>query len=216
MTRALVWHWKIAVVSVLAVCLIAGLTLGIPLLSDKSSEVLAAELASRSPEVQHALGSEEVQVLETQVRGHEAVVICASESGEFVTVQVDLEGKEIVKVTPNVSPANDGMPDLDGGTLETTTDNLSYALGEGIPIEITNISPETISGGGVYYYVYDLEGNWVAGNGIFLAFELQPGEGLPTLIWNQADKDGKQVESGTYVIQGKAGDYSDATLVYVG
>ena len=216
MTRALVWHWKIAVVSVLAVGLIAGLTLGIPLLSDKSTEVLAAELASSSPEVQHALGSEGVQVLETQVRGHEAVVICAGESGEFVTVQVDLESKEIVKVTPNVSPANNEMPDLDGGTLETTTDKFSYASGEEVTIEITNISPETISGGGVYYYVHDLEGNWVAGNGLFLAFELQPGEGLPSLTWNQVDKDGKQVESGTYVIQGKAGDYSDATLVYVG
>jgi len=215
MTRALVWHWKIVVMSVLAVGLIAGLTLGIPLLSGKSSEVLAAELASNSPEVQDALGGEGVQVLETRVKGDEALVICAGETGEFVTVQVDLEGKEVVKVTAHVSPADDEMPDLDGETLETTTDKLSYALGEEVTIEITNISPETITGGGVYYYVYDLEGNWVAGNGIFLAFELQPGEGLPSLTWNQTDKDGKQVESGTYVIRGQAGDYSDAALIYI-
>jgi len=216
MSTALLWHWKIVMACFLAGGLVAGLTLGIPLLSDKSSEVLAAELASRSPEVQNALGSGVVQVLETQVAGDGALVICAGESGEFVTVQVDLEEKKIVKVTPNVSPSNNEMPDLEGGTLETTTDKFSYASGEEVTIEITNISPETISGGGVYYYVHDLEGNWVAGNGLFLAFELQPGEGLPSLTWNQVDKDGKQVESGTYVIQGKAGDYSDATLVYVG
>jgi hypothetical protein len=228
MTRALVSHWKIVVVSVLAVGLITGLSLGIPLLTGKSRGVvalwgdtrgtiqtfiLAAAIASNSPEVQDALGGESVQVLLQQVKGHVALVTCATETGEFVTVLVDLEGKEVVKVTAHVSPADGEVPDLDGETIETTTDKLSYALGEGITIEIANISPETITGGGVYYYVYDLEGNWVAGNGLFLAFELQPGEGLHSLIWNQTDKDGKQVDSGTYVIEGRAGDYSDATLI---
>ena len=214
MTRALVWHWKIVVVGVLAVGLIAGLTLGIPLLTGKSGEVLAAELASNSPEVQDALGGEGVQVLETQVKGDEALVICTrSETGQVVSVRVDLEKKEVVKVTPHVSPPDGEMPDLDGEILQTTTDKLSYALGEEVAIEITNISPETITGGGVYYYVYDLEGNWVAGNGLFLAFELEPGAGLPSLTWNQTDKDGKQVDSGTYIIQGRAGDQDRKSVV---
>jgi hypothetical protein len=216
MTRALVWHWEIVVVSVLAVGLIAGLTLGIALLPGKSDETLAAELARNSPEVQDALGGGRVEVLESEVRDDEAWVICTNETGEFVTVQVYLEEKEVVKVTSHVSPADGEMPDLDGETLETTTDNSTYALGEGVTIEISNTSPETITGGGVYYFVYDLEGNWVAGNGLFLAFELQPGEGLHSLIWNQTDKEGKQVESGTYVVQGQAGDYSDATLIHIG
>ena len=216
MTRALVSHYKTVAVSVLAVGLIVGLALGIPLLTSTSAQALAADIASNSTEVQDALGGEGVQVLETQVKGNKALVICAGETGEFVTVQVDLEGKEVVKVTPHVSPADDEMPDLDGETLETTTDKLSYALGEEVTIEITNISTEAITGGGVYYYVYDLEGNWVAGNGIFLAFELEPGDGLPSLTWDQTDKDGKQVDSGTYVIRGQAGDYSDATLIYIG
>ena len=231
MTTALVGHWKVVLVSVLAVGLITGLTLGVPLLAGKSNEVvewwgdsrgtietlsLAAEIASNSPEVQDALGGEDVQVLRTQIRGHEALVTCTGESGDFVSVQVDLEGKEVVKLISHVSPADDEMPGMDGQTLETRTDKLSYALGEGVPIKITNISTETISGGGVYYYVYDLEGNWVAGDGFFLCFELQPGEGLPNLIWNQTDKDGKQVESGTYIIEGRAGDYSDAAQIYIG
>ena len=228
MTRALVSHWKIVVISVLAVGLMTGLSLGIPLLTGKSRGVaewwgdtrgtiqtliLAAALASNSPEVQDALGGESLQVLLPQVKGHEALVTCVTETGEFVTVQVDLEKKEVVKVTAHVSPPDGEVPDLDGETLETTTDKLSYALGEGVTIEIANISPKTITGGGVYYYVYDLEGNWVAGNGLFLLFELQPGEDLHSLIWNQTDKDGKQVDSGTYVIEGRAGDYSDATLI---
>jgi hypothetical protein len=229
MTRALVSHWKAVVVSMMAVGLIAGLTLGTQLLVGKSGGVwdwgergnlptlaLAAELASNSPEVEDALGSEGVQVQGIRIGGHEAFVTCAGDTGEFVTVQVDLEEKEVVKVTSHISPADDGMPDLDGETLETTTDELSYALGEGVTIEIANISPETITGGGVYYYVYDTEGNWVAGNGLFLLFELQPGEGLPSMIWNQTDKDGEQVEPGTYIIEGQAGDYSDAIEIHIG
>jgi len=121
----------------------------------------------------------------------------------------------VTEVTAHVSPPDGEMPDLDGETLETTIDKEVYALGEQVTIEIANISPETITGGGVYYFVYDLEGNWLAGNGLFLAFELEPGDGLPSLTWNQTDKDGKQVDSGTYIIQGRAGDYSDATLISI-
>jgi len=231
MTRALVWRWKTIVVSVLAVGLVTGLTLGIPLLTSESSGAvemwgdgrgniqtlaLAAEIASNSLEVQDAVGSEEVQVLGTQVKGHEAMVKCTSETGEFVTVQVDLEEKEVVKLTSHVSPADGEIPDLDGEILKTATDKLSYALSEGVTMDITNISPEAITGGGVYYYIYDLEGNWIAGNGIFLAFDLQPGESLPSLIWNQTDKDGKQVDPGSYIMQGQAGDYGDATLISIG
>ena len=216
MTRALVWRWKIVLVGVLAMGVIAGLTLGIPMLTGQSDEALAADLAGNSLEVQDALGGGGVQVLETQVKDDEALVICTrSETGQLVSVTVDLEKKEVVKVTPHVSPPEGEMPGLDGEILQTTSDKLSYALGEEVAIEIVNISPDTLAGGGVYFYVYDLEGNWLAGNGLFLAFELQPGEVLPSLIWNQTDKDGNQVESGTYVVQGQAGDYSDATLIHI-
>jgi len=104
---------------------------------------------------------------------------------------------------------------MEGQILQTTTDKSSYVSGEDVAIEIANISTETITGGGVYYSVYDLEGNLVAGNGLFLAFEWEPGEGLDSFTWDQVNGHGEQVAPGTYVILGKAGDYSDATLISI-
>jgi len=216
MTAALVSHWKIVVVSVLAVGLITGLTLGIPLLTGTSAQALAAELARNSPEVQEALGGESVLVLQTEVRDDGALVICTSETGQVVSVEVDLVGKEVTEVTHGaVGEPFLPDPEMEGQILQTTTDKSSYVPGEDVAIEIANISPETITGGGVYYSVYDLEGNLVAGNGLFLAFEWEPGEGLDSFIWDQVNGQGEQVALGTYVILGKAGDYSDATLICV-
>jgi len=215
MTRALVSHWKIVVVSVLAVGLITGLTSGMVLLTSTSGEALAAELAKNSPEVQDALGSEEVDVLMTEVRDDEAVVICEAEAGQgIVSVRVDLVSEEVIEVTYKaVGEPYLPDPEMESQTLKTTTDQLWYEPGEEVAIEISNISPETITGGGVYYSVYDLEGKLVAGNGLFLAFEWEPGEGLHSFTWDQTNERGEQVDSGTYVMLGKAGDYSDATLI---
>ena len=217
MTRALVSHWKIVVVSVLAVGLIAGLTSGIVLLTSTSGEALAAELAKNSPEVQDALGSEEVEVLMTEVRDDEAVVICEAEAGQgVVSVRVDLGSKEVTEVTYKaVGEPYLPYPEMESQTLKTTTDQLWYEPGEEVAIEISNISPETITGGGVIYSVYDLEGNLVAGNGLFLAFEWETGEGLHSFTWDQTNELGEQVAPGTYIMLGKAGDYSDATLIHV-
>ena len=208
--------WNIIIVSVVAVAVVVGLTIGISSLNSKSSEVLAAELASNSPEVQDALGGERVEVLRVDVKEDVTLVTCTSmETGEVVCVMVDLDRKEVTEVTPSVSPPDGNMPNLDGETVETTIDREIYTSGEYVTIEIANISLETITGGGVYYYVYDLEGTWVAGNGLFLAFELEPDGALPSLTWDQTDKDGEQVDSGAYIIQGQAGDYSDATLIHI-
>jgi len=217
MTRALVSHWKIVVVSVLAVGLITGLTLGIVLSTSPSAQALAAELASNSPEVQDALGGEGVEVLKVVVKDDVALVTCTNETGGVVVfVKVGLENKEVIEVTYEaVGEPYLPDPEMEGQILQTTTDNLSYALGGEVAIEITNISPETITGGGVYYAVYDLEGNLVAGNGLFLAFEWEPGEGLDSFTWDQANEHGEQVAPGTYVILGKAGDHSDATLISI-
>jgi hypothetical protein len=216
MTRALVMPWKIVVVGVLAVGLIAGLTLGIQLLTSTSAQALAAELASNSPEVQDALGSESVQVLQTEVRDNEALVICISETGQVVSVEVDLRDEEVTKVTYEaVGEPFLPDPEMEGQILQTATDKLSYVPGEDVAIGITNISSDTVTGGGVYYSVYDLEGNLVAGNGLFLAFEWEPGVGLDSFTWDQANEHGEQVAPGTYVILGKAGDYSDATLISI-
>ncbi len=217
MTRALVSHWKIVVVSVLAVGLITGLTSGIVLLTSTSGEALAAELAKNSPEVQDALGGGKVQVLAVEVKGDQALVICAKDiAGGVACVKVDLENKEVIEVTYKaVGEPYLPDPEMESQTLKTTTEQLWYEPGEEVAIEISNISPETITGGGVIYSVYDLEGNLVAGNGLFLAFEWEPGEGLHSFTWDQTNELGEQVAPGTYIMLGKAGDYSDATLIYV-
>lgn len=216
MTRALVMPWKIVVVGLLAVGLIAGLTLGVVLSTSPSAQALAAELASNSTEVRDALGGEGVEVLKVVVKDHVALVTCTNETGEVVCVKVGLENKEVIEVT-NEAVGEPYLPDpeMESQILQTTTDKLSYALGEGVTIEIANISPETIIGGGVYYAVYDLEGNLVAGNGLFLGFEWEPGEGFDSFTWDQANEHGEQVAPGTYYILGKAGDNSDATLISI-
>lgn len=217
MTGALVVPWKIVVVGVLAVGLIAGLTLGIVLSTSPSAQALAAELASNSTEVQDALGGEGVEVLKVVLEDDVALVTCTNETGEVVVcVKVGLENKEVIEVTYEaVGEPYLPDPEMEGQILQTTTDKSSYVSGEDVAIEIANISTETITGGGVYYSVYDLEGNLVAGNGLFLAFEWEPGEGLDSFTWDQADEHGEQVAPGTYVILGKAGDYSDATRISI-
>ena len=220
MTRALVWHWKTVMIGVLAVGIIGGLTFGTLLLTGNSSEVSAAELASNSREVQDALDSEQVKVLMTETRGDVALVICQAEAGgQVVAVKVDLGNKEVTKVT--YEPVGEPFlpdPEMESQILQTTTDKLWYEPGEEVAIEITNISPETITGGGVYYAVYDLEGNLIAGNGLFLAFDWEPSEGLRGgFTWDLTNpEDGKLVHAGTYVILGQAGDYTDGTLIHIG
>ena len=221
MTRALIWQWRTVIIGVLAVGLVAGLTLGILLSPGQSSYAQAEDIARNSPEVQQTLGSEVVEVLGVEVRDDRALVMCTTNNagGEVVCVLVDLGDKEVTEVT--YDPVGKPFlpdPEMESQVLQTTTDKLWYELGEEVAIEITNISPETIAGGGVYYAVYDLEGNLIAGNGLFLAFEWEPGEGLRGgFTWDLTNpEDGKLVHAGTYVILGQAGDYTDGTLIHVG
>jgi len=217
MTRALVRRWKIGVATVLAVGLALGLILGIPLVTGESGVALAAELASNSPEVQDALGGEGVKVLGVEVRDDIALVICTDTTGNnYVVVEVDMKDKDVTNVTyPAVGEPYLPNPQMESEVLQTITNKLSYALGEEITIEMTNISTETISGGGVYFAIYNLDGNLLAGNGLFLAFEWEPDEGFQSFTWDQTNEHGEQVAPGTYVILGKAGDYSDATLIHI-
>ncbi len=220
MTRMLVGRWKIGMATVLAVGLALGLILGIPLVTGESSAALAQEIAVSSSEVQDALGSEDVKVLDIEVKEGMALVICTDTTGSnYVVVEVNLKDKDVTKVTyptyPAVGEPYLPNPQMESEILQTITNKLSYPLGEEVTIDITNISPETISGGGVYFAIYDLDGNLLAGNGLFLAFEWESGEGFQSFTWDQTNEHGEQVAPGTYVILGKAGDYSDATLIHI-
>lgn len=216
MTRLLVKNQKGAA-TLMAVGLAFALILGIVLVTiHQSGTVSAQDIAVNSPEVQDALGGE-VKVVGTEIRDGKALVICTNTEGNsYVVAEIDLVDKDVTKISyPAVGEPYLPNPQMESEVLQTITNKLSYSPGEEITIEMVNIGVETISGGGVYFSVYDLYGNLLAGNGLFLAFEWAPGEGFSSFTWDQTNENGEQVDRGTYVILGKAGDYSDAMLISI-
>jgi len=216
MTRLLVKNRKGAT-TLMTLGLAFALILGIAIITGcQSGAVSAQDIAVNSPEVQDALGGE-VKVVATEIGGGKALVICTDTEGNFyVVAEIDLADKDVTKVSyPAVGEPYLPNPQMESEVLQTITNKLVYSPGEEITIEMVNIGAETISGGGVYFSVYDLYGNLLAGNGLFLAFEWSPGEGFSSFTWNQNNENGEQVDRGTYVILGKAGDYSDAMLISI-
>jgi hypothetical protein len=216
MTRLLARNRKGAT-ALMTVALALSLILGIALATGcQSAAVSAQDLAADSPEVQEALGGD-VRVIATEIGDGKAVVICTdTEGSSYVVVEIDLVDENVTRISyPAVGEPYLPDPQVESEMLQTMTDKLSYSPGEEVTIEIVNISDETISGGGVYFSVYDLSGNLVAGNGLFLAFEWAPGEGFSSFTWDQTNENGEQVDPGTYVILGKAGDYSDGRLISI-
>jgi len=216
MTKILVKKRKSAA-TFMTIGLALALILGIALVTGcQSGAVSAQDIAVNSPEVQDALGGD-VKVVATEIGDGRALVICTdTEGNSYVVAEIDLLDEDVTKISyPAVGEPYLPNPQMESDILQTTTNKLFYSPGEEITIEMVNISAETISGGGVYFSVYDLYGNLLAGNGLFLAFEWAPGEGFSSFTWNQTNENGEQVDRGTYVILGKAGDYSDAILISI-
>lgn len=90
--------WKPALVSALAIALIVGSALFVPSLVGPSPEVLAAEIAQNSPEVQKLLGDDLIVIKKVQLVDGVGHVVCEASVGTFALVDVDLEKKEVVKV----------------------------------------------------------------------------------------------------------------------
>ena len=93
--------WKTAVLGILALILVIGLSLTIPSLSTESA--YAADIVQKSPEVQAALGGGEVEVVKVIVIDGKAIVIAEGEKG-VVKVVVDLETKEVTKLDKMTEP----------------------------------------------------------------------------------------------------------------
>ncbi|MBA7715349.1 hypothetical protein ES703_124390 [subsurface metagenome] len=107
-TRSLVLRqpvWQTAIVGVLAIALIAGLAIALPSLTRQSPEALAADIACNSPEVQAALGGEEVTVKVIKLVDDKGTVLCIGGLGT-VTAEVDLDKKVVTEVVL--------MPELTG------------------------------------------------------------------------------------------------------
>ncbi len=90
--------WKPALVSALAIALIVGSALFVPSLVGPSPEVLAAEIAQNSPEVQKLLGDDLVTVRKVQLVDGMGHVVCEASIGTFALADVDLEKGKLIKV----------------------------------------------------------------------------------------------------------------------
>lgn len=90
--------WKPALVSALAIALIVGSALFVPSLVGPSPEVLAAEIAQNSPEVQKLLGDDLVTVRKVQLVDGVGHVVCEASIGTFALADVDLEKGKLIKV----------------------------------------------------------------------------------------------------------------------
>jgi anti-sigma factor RsiW len=93
--------WKTAVAGVLAVALIAGLSLGILLPTGESVYAQAEDIARNSQQVQAALGGGEVTAVKVvRIVDDRGTVICEGEVGQFAVAQVALEAERVIEVVP--------------------------------------------------------------------------------------------------------------------
>ena len=91
--------WKTVIASVLAIALIAGLTIALPSFTGQSVEAKAADIARNSPEVQAALGDGEIKVVKViTIRDDSGTVICEGAAGRLVIAEVDLKAREVTGV----------------------------------------------------------------------------------------------------------------------
>lgn len=94
--------WRTALVSVIAIALIAGLSITLPSLFGKSDEALAADIALNSPEVQAALEGREIRELEVldivySENSDIATVILQLEYNFLIAADVDMETEQVIE-----------------------------------------------------------------------------------------------------------------------
>ena len=93
--------WKTAVVGMVALALVVGLSLTIPSFSTDSA--YAADIVQKNPEVQAVLGDGEVEVVKLIVIDGKATVIAKGEKG-VVKAKVDLKTKDVTEVDKMAEP----------------------------------------------------------------------------------------------------------------
>ncbi len=104
--------WKMALISILALALIAALSLTVPSFDGKSNMALAAEQIARASEAFEAACAGEGEITLVKVveeDNDQAVVTFATETGKKITFQVDLKAETLVKINQWVSVAAGGI-----------------------------------------------------------------------------------------------------------
>jgi len=89
-----------------------------------------------------------------------------------------------------------------GPELDVTTDKKEYNIGEPVTIFLTNIGDEILSAGGPIITIYDEDEEIVYQEGTYCWHELDPGEYIEWLPWDQTNQQGQQVPVGKYVAEG--------------
>lgn len=101
MRRFFSWRpvWKPALVGVVTIALIVSLALIIPSHVSQAPEVLATEIAKKSPEVQAALDGEPIyKVMVVRVVDDTAFVYCGTMTGAASAAHIDLEKMKVTEV----------------------------------------------------------------------------------------------------------------------
>ena len=94
------------------------------------------------------------------------------------------------------------IPISKGPILEVTTDKTIYSVGEPVTTFLTNVGDEMLSGGGPIITIYDEEDEIVYQEAVYCWHELDPGDYIEWLPWDQTDQQGQQVPVGEYVVEG--------------
>jgi len=106
-----------------------------------------------------------------------------------------------------------------GPILEVTTDKLVYNMGQLVTIFLTNVGDETLSGGGPIITIYNAQEEIVYQEATNCWYELEPGEYIEWLPWDQTNQQGQQVSTGKYVAEGfLSGDeenYVDDAIFFI-
>ena len=106
-----------------------------------------------------------------------------------------------------------------GPILEVTTDKLLYSIGELVTIFLTNVGDETLSGGGPIITIFNEQKEIFYQEATYCWHELEPGEYIEWLPWDQTNQQGQQVPIGEYVAEGLLSgggeDYVDNTTFFI-
>jgi len=129
-------------------------------------------------------------------------------------------GSQVSSMTyNNMAEAYIKNPCSMGPVLEVTTDKLVYRVGEPVAIFLTNVGDEMLIGGGPTVTIYDEQEDIVYQEATYCWHELEPGEYIEWLPWDQTNKQGQQVPIGMYVVEGLLsgvyGNYVDNVTFFI-
>jgi len=89
-----------------------------------------------------------------------------------------------------------------GAELEVTTDKTTYYLGESVTTFLTNVGDEILSAGGPIVTIYNNDNEIVYQEASYCWWQLDPGEYITWLPWDQTNQQGNQVPVGEYIVEG--------------